>query len=299
MKEQAHINGRFADIGKAVIGVSDRGLAYGDGAFETILYKDGTVRLLKAHIQRLGASLKELGIRGCNLHTFESRIYQLIELNRLTRGCAKIKIIVERGGGGPSHLPPVKTKPVIIITATGLDYKKASALYSSGVSTVGYTGAIRALAHLKTLNYLPSVLAKAYAARHKAYDAIYITPKGRVLEASASNVFIVKDNTLITPMLQTRESGVSYAILPGVTRAHVLKVAMAAGFRVKEKTFTRKELLDADEVFLTNSITGILPVTRVDGKKVGKGLPGPVTAKLAAAYEASFTKRPPGRTSKK
>jgi branched-chain amino acid aminotransferase len=134
------------------------------------------------------------------------------------------------------------------------------------------------LSRLKTANYLNLILAR-FDAKDAGFDeAILTNTKGEVAEAATSNIFIVKRGALFTP-------AVSCGALPGVARSCVIKIAKRLKISVGERAVSRAELMSADEVFLTNSLAEVLPVTRVDSRRIGSGKPGPVTKLLHISYQ--------------
>jgi branched-subunit amino acid aminotransferase/4-amino-4-deoxychorismate lyase len=130
---------------------------------------------------------------------------------------------------------------------------------------------------MKTTSYLENLLARQQAKADGADEALFLNEKGRLAEASTSNVFLVSENVLKTP---SKESG----ILPGITRDIILGLAAHAGIPVLESDILLEEAAEANEVFLTNSVLEIMPVTNLDGKAICDGKPGPVTRQLMAAY---------------
>jgi branched-subunit amino acid aminotransferase/4-amino-4-deoxychorismate lyase len=150
--------------------------------------------------------------------------------------------------------------------------------FSASISSVRRnSGSV--LAGLKSINYLESLLARQKARSSGLDDAILLNDKGLLAEASASNVFIVSGGKLLTP---GKESG----ILPGITRDIILKLATQSGIDTLEQDIELDELVHADEVFLTNSLIEVMPVTRLDMNPVGNGKPGPVTRKMMEAYRS-------------
>jgi branched-chain amino acid aminotransferase len=136
---------------------------------------------------------------------------------------------------------------------------------------------------IKGTNFLNNILAKIEAIRAGAYEGIMLNWEGLVAEGTICNIFMVKSGTLVTPAL-------SIGILEGVTRGLVLDLAQQICTPVQEAAFRPQELIDADECFITNSTIEVMPVTIINGKPVGNGKPGPVTAALARAYRDEVRK---------
>jgi branched-chain amino acid aminotransferase len=272
------INGKFVDPDKAKVSVFDRGFMYGDGVFETMRGYAGRVFKLDRHLDRLCTSLKTLKIK----HKYAKKylydaIYKTLKINRLSS--AYIKLTVTRGEGrfGISHKDIFR--PNVVITAKDFEGYPGW-MFDIGLSAnvTGVQNEESIISGIKTLNYLPYILARNDAQDRGFDEAILTNTKGFITEAATSNIFIVKNNGLVTP---SQESG----ILPGITRGVIMEIAKGLKISVKEKFVSRRELLSADEIFLTNSLAETLPVTRIDSKRVGSGLVGDITKLLRISYQ--------------
>ncbi|MBK5187498.1 MAG: aminotransferase class IV family protein, partial [Gemmatimonadaceae bacterium] len=157
--------------------------------------------------------------------------------------------------------PPATPRPIVAMMASARRNEHA---LTSGVKTLSYTESVLALAHAKAAG---------------ADDAIFLDTAGHVCEATASNLFALLDDVLVTPPL-------SCGVLPGITRAAVLELAPALGIAVSEREIAEPELATASEIFLTSSIREIAPLARIATTAIGVGRVGPVTAKLIDAYAA-------------
>jgi branched-subunit amino acid aminotransferase/4-amino-4-deoxychorismate lyase len=136
------------------------------------------------------------------------------------------------------------------------------------------------LSRVKSLNYLDNVLARETAQRDGAYDALLLNTTGLLAEASAANVFVVREGALVTPPLQDGP-------LPGITREAVLEIASEAGIPPTETSVALRDLQTADEAFLTNAVAGVMPLVTVDGAPIADGLPGATTRRLRSLYVAA------------
>ncbi|MFH1189253.1 MAG: aminotransferase class IV [Candidatus Omnitrophota bacterium] len=277
---KAWINGKLFDAGKARISIFDRGFMYGDGVFETMRSVSGTVGEMDRHLGRLLRSLKTLGIKPPYSKRYLKRtIYGLLDKNKLKD--AYIRVAVTRGEGrfGIGRRDP--QRPNTVIVAKRFEgYPER--FYKKGISAAVIAGIrqdrLSPLSGIKSLNFLGHIIAR-FEARHAGCDeAIILNTKGHVAEATTANVFIVKRGAVKTPTL---ESG----ILPGITRGAVIRLAKKLGLKVIEKDLSPRELLDSDEIFLTNSLAGILPVTKIGRKPIGNGIPGRVTKLLSISYQ--------------
>lgn len=272
------INGKFVDPGKARISVFDRGFMYGDGVFETMRSYAGRVFKIDWHLNRLFESLKTIKIE----HKYSKKylrgaVYRTLKANRLSSGYIKLAITRGEGRFGISYQD--KFRPNIVITAKDFEGYPGW-MFDIGLSAkiTGIQNEESVISKIKTLNYLPYILAR-FDAQDAGFDeAILTNTKDYITEAATSNIFTVKYGGLITPSI---ESG----ILPGITRAVIIKIARKLKIGVKEKLISRRELLGADEIFLTNSLAEVLPVTRVDSKRIGSGLVGNITKLLRISYQ--------------
>ena len=276
MKLKVFINGKILPEDKACVSVFDRGLSYGDGIYETMKARDGQPLFLNEHLKRLRTGGRFLGLTG--IKGFEDMIrggalQKLLNANGLGRGEAYVKLLVTRGTDKAGHLPAKGISPTLIIIAKPIDTALIRGIQEKGVSAVFVDDVLPALPGVKSLNYLPSVLARMKANRRRAFEAIFVKD-GFVEEGSSSNVFIVKGGKLLTPPLSGTPSE---GVLAGVTRAAVMIASKKNGITVRETRLRPKDLYRADEAFITNSIMDAVPLVAIEGKKVGGGRPGMLT----------------------
>jgi branched-chain amino acid aminotransferase len=265
-----------------MVSVFDRGFLFGDSVYETVAYQGGRTHFLSEHLDRLERSARSLYIEPPAREAIEAAIAATVLASGEVE--ARVRVIVTRGMGPVDIDPASAGKPQLIVIAQPLGAPTPEML-ASGIAVEvvshsrGASGSIDPA--IKSGNYLASVLAIAEARRRRAGvgEAILCSGNGSVAEGATSNVFLVTSGALVTP-------GLAVGILEGVTRGKVLGLARASGTAVREPDFVHpKELLSADEVFLTSAVRGILPVTTVDGAPVGDGKPGPVTRHLMALYQ--------------
>lgn len=280
--EWVHLNGRLVETAKAKVSALDRGFLYGDGLFETLRLYRGVPFALEEHLARLNNSSHLLGIVLPEIH-WRERIHSLLEHNRLLDEDARVRITVTRGSGPLGLLPPPDAEPTVLITAEPVgDQIKKMQQHGVGAVLLPY-GREGFLAEHKTLDYLPGILGRTLASRHKAYEGLYVTATGRVTEGTTSNVFVVRGEKLVTPPIR--------GILPGVTRAHVIDLAEAAGFHVGHQTVTLRSLAAIDEAFLTSSTAEVLPLIQIDERPVGSGHVGPITRRIQRLYQSFVAQR--------
>lgn len=269
------LNAEIVDREQAFVPVSDSGFLYGIGLFETMRCSGGTVFALADHLDRLLSSAAVLRIT----HPYKKddlaeAVRKTLDANSLTD--ARIRLTLS--GGAMNTKEP---KPTLLVTATRLE-PYPQPYYDQGIRAVltdyrqnpddPTTG------H-KTTNFFARLMALSAAHKKRASEALWFTPQGLLAEGCISNVFLVADSVLYTPRLQT-------PVMPGIARKHVLQLARHNGVECQEKDLTVTDLLQADEVFVTNVIMLVLPVVAVEAHTVGRGKPGPVTRKLGQALNS-------------
>src|ERR1700687_3009898 len=250
-----HLNDHIVPTRRAHVSVFDRGLLYSDGVFETVRAYRGAAFALREHLARLQASADFLGI-GLPHRPWREDIDALLKRNELSDSDAWVRITVTRGVGAPGLVPPARIHPTLIITAGLIDAAIATAQRHGARVTLLPFARHGFLSEHKVLDYLPAVLGKVIAARHHAFEGLYVDESSIVTEGTPSNVFVWHGRTLSTPPVA--------GLLPGVTRKLVMDVAAADHLHVTERRLRRQDLLDASEVFLTSSLSEIVPVTTID-----------------------------------
>lgn len=273
--------GRPVDPEHATLGVLDRGFLFGDSVFETQRTARGRPVAWAQHLARLRRSAAGLGIA---VPWSDAELTAIADATHTATGNPEsvLRVIVTRGGG-PLLLDPRRAgPPTLIVLALPLQLP-AEADYVRGLRA-RLVDAIKVPAAaldptIKTGNYLPNLQALRLALDAGDDDAILRTPAGDVAEGATSNVFAVVAGGLRTPP-------VSAGILPGITRAIVLGLAAGLGLPAREARLAPDELRAADEVFLTSSVRGPIAVAALDGRPVGPGREGPITARVRRRYAA-------------
>jgi branched-chain amino acid aminotransferase len=273
------IDGGVVDGEAARVPVTDHGFLYGDGVFEGIRAYSGRVFRLADHMRRLASGARTLGLA---LPGGLDGIREVVleTLRAYGEPDAYVRLIVSRGVGALGVDPTSCSEPRLVCIAAEVRLYPAETL-ARGLALI--TSSLRRPGpdvldpRVKSLNYLNNVLAKQEARRSGADEALLLNGRGLVAEASVANVFAVSDGRVETPP-------VSEGALAGITRATVLELAADLGLSAGERTLSRFDLLDADEVFLTGSGARVASVGSLDGRPIGAG-PGPVTKRLADAYE--------------
>jgi len=272
-----YINGELVPESEAKISVFDHGFLYGDGVFEGIRAYRGVVFKLREHIERLYDSAKFLRIEiPMSREELMEAILETVRRNGLSD--CYIRVVVTRGVGDLGLDPRKCEKPSIIIIARPMAPLLGKKVVSLIISSVRRDGVDATNHQAKSLNYLNNILAKLEAINAGVDDAVMLDSRGFVSEATGENIFIVKDERIMTP---PPTSG----ILSGITRDCVIELARRLGYEVVERELTPFELLTADEVFLTGTAAEIVPVESVNGRKIGQRVPGPITERLIREFE--------------
>jgi len=274
--EKVFLNDKLVDIAKAYISVTDSGFLYGAGLFETMRSYNGVVFALKDHLDRLFFSSRALSIK----HTYDRKhltdtIYKVLRANKLTD--ARLRLTLTNG---PMAEPEQQRKPTLLITATKLQpypaeyYKKGVLVVlcpfrqNAGEPTCGH----------KTTSYFSRMIALNRAHQKRAAEALWFTTNNRLAEGCISNVFLVKDSVLHTPPIET-------PVLAGISRKTVCQIALTNSIKLVEKDLSIDDVLAADEIFLTNVIMQIMPVTAVEKHTVSDGKVGTMTKRLQKSFD--------------
>jgi branched-chain amino acid aminotransferase len=265
------LNGRFVPEEEATISIHDRGFLYGDGLFETLRVYAGAPFLWEAHIQRFEHGCRLLGIQS-PLSGGELRcvLGELLRRNGLRE--AVVRLTLTRGRGLRGYSPAGANHPTLLIVC--YVPRQQPATYRVILSKIRGPEA-DPLGELKHLNKLHQVLARAEADAHGADEALLLNSCGEVTEGTATNVFCVRGGAVLTPG--------SRGILPGTTRAHVLRVCQRRGVRALEGAIRAEELFAMDGVFVTSSVAEIKEVSNLDGRALARS---PLVHELQGAYRS-------------
>jgi len=272
-----YLNGRFLPLEDAKISVLDRGFIYGDGVYELIPVYHRQPFRLRQHLARLQRSLD--GIRMVNPHTdaeWESIIRELVA--RTAFDDQGVYFQVTRGVAKRDHSFPLDVAPTVFMMSNPLSLPTAEQV-ERGVAVVTAIDERWLHCDLKTISLLGNVLARQRATDAGAAETVLFR-NGFLTEASASNVFIVRDGVLLGPPKDNQ-------ILPGITYDAAFELARGGGLAVEVRPISRDEALAADEMWLSSSTKEVLAVTIVDGKSFAGGSPGPVFRKMHELFQAS------------
>lgn len=281
-ESQVWINGERQSAAGARISVHDRGLTLADGLFETMHVRSGHVFRLDRHLARLRNGLRTIEIPvPSDLDDWVLRAIGSDAAWLEDAVDASLRVTVTRGVGPAGVGVPIDVAPTVIIALSAMPSFPAS-IYANGLTVHVVSGRRNEhamTAGLKTLAYTDAVAALLEARRAGAEEALFLDTAGHCSEAAASNLFVWTGAALLTPPI-------GCGVLPGVTREAVLQLAQAQGLPTAEREFGLDEFLAAEEAFLTSSLRRLAPVVRVGQRAVGTGTPGPLTARLIAAYDA-------------
>jgi D-alanine transaminase len=282
-----YVNGAFVPEAEAKISVFDRGFIFADGIYEVSAVVDGGLVDNDAHLARLERSLKAIDLAmPCTKAELVAAQKELIAKNRLVEGSVYLQ--VTRGAADRDFAFPAAAKPSLVMFTQArqiIDDPKAV----SGIKLLSVPDIRWARRDIKSVALLAQVLAKQAAAAAGCQEAI-MHEDGVVTEGGSSTVFIVTEGGRIV----TRPN--SQAILPGITRQTVLRLAREKALAIEERLFTLDEVFAAQECFTTSATSFVKPVIEVDGKRIGGGQPGPMARRLrdlyveAARAEAALTR---------
>ena len=256
-------NGKIVDIPTPVIDANNRGFKYGDGLFETFKFKKNQLILLDEHLARLwnGMRLFDFQIpKLFNPDFLENEILQLIQKNKLTS--ARIRLTVFRGPGG--LFDPLHHHPQFIIETGNLPDNNGQ-LNTNGLHCCIYRNALKVIdqfSNCKHNNYLPYMMGALFAKKEKCNDAIILNQNKKICDSSIANIFMIKNGIICTPSLNE-------GCIAGIMRKQIMLELNKLNFEVIEKSIDERELIEADEVFLTNSIFNLKWVETIENKKFG------------------------------
>jgi branched-chain amino acid aminotransferase len=279
MSGAVYVNGRITTKEDAKVSVYDHGYLYGDGVFEGIRVYGGRVFKLEEHLDRLYESARHILLEiPLPRAAMRDAVVETVRASGLRD--AYIRPVVSRGPGDLGIDPRKCPRPTVIIIVDEIRLYPQEA-YERGLRMV--TAAVRRPAvdalngRIKSLNYLNNILARIEANQAGVEEALMLSADGYVCECSADNVFLVAAGRIWTPPAHL-------GLLRGITRDMVLQLAREHEIIAEERVFTLHDVYVADECFLTGTGAEVAPVVEVDGRRIGDGRPGAITARLNAAF---------------
>lgn len=275
MDRIAYVNGEFIPLKDAKISILDRGFLFADGIYEVSAVVDGHLVDNAAHLQRLQRSLQEIQLPlPETLERIVEIQIELIRRNNLSEGTVYIE--VTRGAAERDFTFPKDARPTLVMFTQQKNIIESPAA-KTGIAVKSVPDIRWARRDIKSVGLLAQVLAKQAAQAENCQEA-WMVEDGVVTEGGSSSAFIITAERVLI----TRPN--SSAILPGCTRKATIALAEEQRIRVEERAFTLAEAYAAAEAFMTSASVFVMPVVRIDGRAVGDGKPGPLTARLREIY---------------
>ncbi len=274
MSRIAYVNGRYLPHRDATVHIEDRGYQFSDGVYEVCEIKAGRLVDERRHMERLRRSLGELRIvEPMTPAALSVVLHEVVARNKVTHGIVYVQ--VTRGVARRDHAFPVPgTPPSLVVTARILDPSRGEREAAAGVAVITVPETRWARVDIKSVALLPNVLAKQAAREANAREAWFVDRDGFITEGASANAWIVTDDGRV----MTRPS--DNAILRGITRAVLFDVIRAHNLVIDERPFTVAEAYAAREAFVTAASQIVLSVTKIDGRIIGNGKPGPLVTAL-------------------
>lgn len=271
----ADLNGKRMPLSEVMIPALDRGFLFGDAVYEVLRIYRGKPWLMDEHWRRLGRSLEAIRIGGVDLEQLRGRLLDTIAAGGFQEAIAYIQ--VTRGAGATrSHGFPPKATPLEFLYVAEFPDPYVEGR-RNGAGAIALPDIRWDRCDIKSTNLLANVLATQAAKEAGAIEALLYLPDGTMTEGTHTSFFGVLDGQLLT-------TPNSNAILPGITRGLVLRLAQRAKIPVQEHVLMRDDLRRVSELFLTGTTSEVLPIVTVDGQPIGNGKPGPVTRRMQEAY---------------
>ena len=276
MSRIAYVNGRYVRLAAACVHVEDRGYQFADGAYEVIAVQGGHLVDEHEHLERLAYSLHELHITWpMSPRSMQAVMRELLRRNAISRR-GMVYIQVTRGVAPRNHAFPQAVNSCLVMTARRLPAVDPIAA-RRGVGVIIIPDLRWKRPDIKSISLLPNVLGKQQAVEAGAYEAWMTDEEGLITEGTSSNAWIVANGTLVTRQADR-------AILNGITRRAVLRIAADHGIAFVERPFTPAEALGASEAFTTSTTALLKPVVKIGEAAVGDGHVGPLTRRLLDFY---------------
>jgi D-alanine transaminase len=274
MRRIVHVNGQFVPDEEAKVSVFDRGYLFADGVYEVTAVIDGRLIDYEPHMDRLARSLGELQIAWPVTRERLREVHkELIERNALREG--RVYMQVTRGVSERDFVYPRDVRSSLLAFTQAAPVV-ADPKAEQGVKVISFPDIRWKRRDIKSIALLPQCMGKQRAAEAGAFEG-WMHEDGFVTEGTSSTSYIVADGRIIT-------RGLSNAVLPGVTRLAILRLAAERSMALEERPFTLEEAYAAQEAFLTSASALVLPVVEIDGRPIGGGKPGPVARRLRALY---------------
>ncbi|MCM2399614.1 D-amino-acid transaminase [Rhizobium sp. S153] len=278
MPRIAYVNGRYVQHNKASVHIEDRGYQFADGVYEVCEIRHGLIVDLTRHLDRLDRSLSEIRIRPpMSRAALVQVIREVVRRNHVKNGLFYLQ--VTRGVAKRDHVfPSADTPASLVVTAKSTDPSVIARKNASGIKAITVPDNRWDRVDIKTVGLLPNALARQAAKEAGSQEAIFIDPRGMVTEGAATNVWIVDaEGNLVTRPAE-------HGILRGITRTTLMDVAKVLGISIREREFSREEMLGAREVFITAATSICFPIVEIDGISIANGHPGTISEKIRSAF---------------
>lgn len=276
MSRISYVNGRYVPHSEAVVHIEDRGFQFADAVYEVIAVQHGQLVDGEGHFERLARSLGELAIpQPMSMAALKLVIRELLRQNRVTFGALYLQI--SRGQAPRDFSFPKDIEPTLVMTVKRLkpfDFERTA----KGVNVITIPDIRWKRCDIKTVSLLAGAMGKTEAVNKGAFEAWQVDEQGNVTEGTSSNAWIVtSDGELVT-------RHTDHAILGGITRQTVLKLAAQQGLKYVERAFSVEEAKAASEAFTTSTTAFLRPVVKIDDSPVNQGVTGPFCLKLLELY---------------
>ena len=274
VSEIVYLNGKFVPYEEALVPVEDRGNLFADGVYEVIRFYSGQPFLMKAHMERLERSAREIRLPAIDIEALTEAGLETVRRNGIGDGTLYIQ--VTRGPAPRNHAFPPNPRPTVFMIARSLA-RPGKELRGQGVTCITVPDIRWLRCDIKSIGLLPNVLGKQQAREAGAFEALFVRD-GVVTEGTSTNAFAVREGRIVTYPEDEH-------ILPGITRRLILAIARREGIEVVEEALNVDELDRVDELLISSTTIEVMPVVSVDGRPVGGGRPGPVARKLQEQYD--------------
>lgn len=277
MKEmKVFLNGKIVSGNEAAVSVFDRGFLFGEGLFETCFAEQGVVPFLDKHLDRMEWSASFIGLPFPHPTEIKQGVYELLKANQLEQ--ARIKIILSATGD--------TQRPTLITDSNSLNLViLAEKISNTEIDTEGISACMihsiyndpAPASTVKSTSYLTKMMARREFLEKSCADGILLNAHKQVTETTSGNIFWFDGKHIVTPPVEA-------GLLPGITRQIIINLLKDEGLTVVEKLIDADQLKSSDEIFMTNSIMGVVPIIEIDEAPVGKGVTGPMTLKIISLY---------------
>lgn len=268
------LNGSYMDASAATVSIDDRGFLFADGIYEVVRVYNGRPFMMEPHMRRMRDGLAALRIDAADACEIPNIAQRLLADNGVT-GDGTIYIQITRGAAPRKHAFPKNAKPTVYVIAKPFTVHPPE-YFTEGVGAITVPDTRWARCDVKSISLLPNVMANNAAHEADCFEALFVKD-GVIIEGSHSNLFGVMDNTLVT------YPSCNY-ILSGISREIVLRLAREMGIPTREGGLYAERRKEIQELFLSGTTTEVMPVTKLNGVKIGDGTPGPITSRLRDAF---------------